>query len=933
MIKNKIKILTSEEYREIANLPTHIIAIIKPDGTFYKVNEEANPLLGWEPEEAIGEPMAKFIHPDDLDEALGMVGGLFLGTRALVTDFRIRCLHKEGGYRWISWTIKAKGGLVYGLGFDVTDKVEFEEALTLQSLILESISEGVTIADQNGKIVYINTAAEKLYGYDSGELLGQAMFKLSGLPKEISKMKVGLALSEINESGLWIGEWENVCKDGKKLTTACRVTTLNLKSESYFVSVQRDITKYKQEHDEQQELQNRFKTFFEQSTLPMEIYDLEGNPLEVNHAWEKLFETTKDQLKGYNILTDPSSKSTGIYDYVVRAYAGEEVEVPAFRMDPKDLNRAGRARWLEAWFSPVKDNSGKVRELAMILKDVTETRETQEALIQSNLERKDAQERFMMISERLSLAVRVGKIGIWEWVPGSDVVSWDETTHEIFGFLPGKFPGTSEAYTQSLYPDDREKVWNKIADSLKNKNSYLLDHRIIRADGTIRWVQSSGMAFYNLQGTPYQMMGTILDITERKQAQNDQRFLAEASDLLSSSFNYKENIHRLCENASRYFCDGCLMDQLHHDGSIERIVVVHPDASVRLNLLRSNQKSPHRYESDHPLFTALVTGKTVFNEDISDLKDKDGAEGESFYKELESAKCHSSIVTRLKVRESLLGTITFFTMKGTHSEFSKRHLWLAEELAYRISMALENSLLYLNSQEAIRSRDEFLSIASHELKTPLTSLTLQNQMRRRQIEKGFHETLEAEKMLKYLEADSKQLIRINRLIDDMLDIARIRARRLTIQKEPIDFSNFVKDVVERLRPQLEASGSQVTLGLIPDVVVEGDSYRLEQVLVNVLTNAMKYGAGKPVKVEIQVFPRKVQLLVHDRGPGIAQVDFERIFQRFERAVSSSEVSGLGLGLYISRQIMEQHNGSLTLTSVLGAGSTFRMELPLPLEND
>lgn len=267
------------------------------------------------------------------------------------------------------------------------------------------------------------------------------------------------------------------------------------------------------------------------------------------------------------------------------------------------------------------------------------------------------------------------------------------------------------------------------------------------------------------------------------------------------------------------------------------------------------------------------------------------------------------------------------TLEGGSHKFSERHKGLAEEIAYRTSMSLENSLLYLNSQEAIKSRDEFLSIASHELKTPLTSLTLQNQMRKRQLDKGEVVTFEETKLRKMIDADDRQLRRINRLIDDMLDIARIRAQRLTIQKEVFDFCPFVSDVVERVAPQMEAAGCSFTLNLCEDVQIEADIYRIEQVIVNILTNALKYGAGKPIRIEIEKFTYKVRLLVHDEGPGINPEDSERIFQRFERATHGREISGLGLGLYISRQIVQQHEGALYVVSQSGKGSTFVMELP------
>ena len=170
-------------------------------------------------------------------------------------------------------------------------------------------------------------------------------------------------------------------------------------------------------------------------------------------------------------------------------------------------------------------------------------------------------------------------------------------------------------------------------------------------------------------------------------------------------------------------------------------------------------------------------------------------------------------------------------------------------------------------------------------------------------------------------------MRINRLIDDMLDISRIRAGKLTFIKEKVEFCAFVKDVLERFRPQVESVGCYMTAVYNEPLVSHIDVYRVEQVIVNLLTNAMKYGAGSPIKIEVMKKQGKIQLHVHDQGAGIKEQDTERIFERFERAISSNEVSGLGLGLYISRQIMEHNQGDLFVRSVVGKGSTFIMELP------
>ncbi len=673
----------------------------------------------------------------------------------------------------------------------------------------------------------------------------------------------------------------------------------------------------------------RFKNFFEQFNLPMEVYDLEGNPVEVNQAWVDLFQTTRDELEGYNVLTDPSSKETGLYDYLVRAYGGEFVEVPAFYLDPAKLGKVGRARWIEAWLSPLKDEQGTVMELAIILKDVTEVKEKEATLVRSISESQTSKEKLRLISDRLSIAVKVGKIGIWEWKPGTDHVYWDETLEEIYGYEPGTFSGRLEDYTKGQHPEDREHMWTVINKSQQEKTSYLVEHRIVRRDGKVRWVQGSGTTFFDSLGQPALMIGTAMDITERKTAALDQEFLSRATETLSASFDFKINLQKMSEAAAQYFCDGCFVDQLRPDGSIVRIVVVHPDVLLREKLAQVHQNHPHRYTLDHPLFTTLVTGKTVCYQEVEPviqlLKEKYGF---GYYDEVNQLNLQSMIVARLKGRENLLGTLSFFTVKGSSHVFDDRTKWLVEELAYRTSVTLENSLLYAYSQEAIRARDEFLSIASHELKTPLTSLALQNQMLKKQLAKNDTNPVTPQKLQSVLEADERQLKRINRLIDDMLDITRIRVERLTINKEEFEFSAFIKEVVQRFLPQIEAAGCKITLKLTPDIRISADLHRIEQIVVNMLSNAMKYGEGKPIYIETRVSPHKVSLVVQDQGRGIAPQDIERIFKRFERAQVGREISGLGLGLYISREIALQHKGNLYVQSKVGEGSTFVLDLPL-----
>ncbi|KFE63544.1 sensor histidine kinase [Hyalangium minutum] len=229
-------------------------------------------------------------------------------------------------------------------------------------------------------------------------------------------------------------------------------------------------------------------------------------------------------------------------------------------------------------------------------------------------------------------------------------------------------------------------------------------------------------------------------------------------------------------------------------------------------------------------------------------------------------------------------------------------------------------------EAAVRSRDEFLSLASHELKTPLTSLMLQTQLLQRRMERG--EALPPERVGRLLEQTSRQAQRLARLVDDMLDISRLAAGKLSLEPDTFDLVELAAEVAAKLGPQMTEARCEVSVRVTEPVVGAWDRYRLEQVLTNFLTNAARYSAGKPVEVTVQKLEAHVELRVRDQGRGIAPEDHARIFQKFERAVHSHEVSGLGLGLFIVREIVEMHQGTVRVESALGQGATFIVTLPL-----
>jgi len=273
--------------------------------------------------------------------------------------------------------------------------------------------------------------------------------------------------------------------------------------------------------------------------------------------------------------------------------------------------------------------------------------------------------------------------------------------------------------------------------------------------------------------------------------------------------------------------------------------------------------------------------------------------------------------------------------RGHHHGFAKvtrdmTERQLAQQAIRELNADLERRVEERTAElaQAVRVRDEFLSIASHELKTPLTALDLQIRALRERLRASEGGTLSRADLEPKLTLLERQSMRLNTLINTLLDVTRITTGRMALSPERVDLAEVVRDIVTRSRELIDRSGSAVKVSGEASVVGTWDRLRTETVVANLLSNALKYGQGKPIEIAVARAGAVARLCVSDHGIGIPGDRQQRIFRRFERGVDEEHYSGFGIGLWLVQQAVDAHGGRIELTSREGEGATFVIELPV-----
>lgn len=402
-------------------------------------------------------------------------------------------------------------------------------------------------------------------------------------------------------------------------------------------------------------------------------------------------------------------------------------------------------------------------------------------------------------------------------------------------------------------------------------------------------------------------------------------FLYEASKILSSTLDYNITLAIVASLVVTNIADFCLID-ITEGEEMKRLAARVADPKKQ-KLAEKFFNFPPDPRNKQAIYEAAEIGRPIIIKEATEKWLKTVSKIKEEREIVKKLKLKSFIFAPLRSRGKIVGVMTIASSQDGFY-YTEEDSYFMEELASRIGIAVDNSKLFSEAQDALRTRDEFLSIASHELKTPLTSILLNLQLLLQKIQSSSDHRVDSSEIIKAIESSERQSYRLSKMINDLLNVSLMSTGKLQLEKEKIELSSIIDDLLLRFEIQFNKAHMKVNYKKNGSVTGLFDKVRLEQVFSNLISNAIKYGDKKPIHITLEKTKNKAIVKIRDKGIGVKKDEQIRIFERFRRAVSDKDIKGLGVGLYISQQIVQAHGGNISVASTPGKGSTFTVELPL-----
>ena len=899
----------------IDNLRDFGVFALTVDGRVASWNASAQRLKGYTAEEALGSNLERFFPREAVEHNVPQ----WLLERARA-DGRVEhhgwLLRKNGTRFWgdliITPIIDGHGKLrgFSNIARDLTDRKQAEEAVRQSEeqfrLLIESQEYAVFLTSPDGVIENWNRAAQRLEGYRAHEIIGTSFSQLfpadelaSGIPADL--MSEAARMGTKNYEG-WL-----LRKGGTQFWGLLTVSAVEDESGHLrgYSMLARDVSERKRTEQALRESEEYFRLLVGSiQDYGMFMVTPEGivqswnqgaqrlkryRAHEVVGTWIHRFFPPEDQNRAARLIEDAIVKGSATYEgWLVR--------------------KGGEKFWALCTLSSVEDESGHLRGLSNVARDLTERKRTEDALRDSE--------------ERLRLLVNsVQDYAVFMVAASGEVISWNAGAERLHGVTAPEAIGAHVARLLMVSEADGGMP-EHLMQRAREVGRAEFEGGLVRKGGATFWASVIFNAMRDSEGNLHGYSVVARDLTERMRADRAQTFLSEVGNLLAGSLDYRTTLDRVTRLATQSLAHWCAVEILDGD-TIQPVAVAHVNSAQEQLLQQALHGISSAPRTTRGVAHVVLTGLPELEPDIVGAHAVEESLGLEVSDGFRALVTSSYICAPLDARGRSFGALVLMAAPGRR--YSQDDLLLAQELARRASLAIENARLYEQAQRAVRMREEVLAIVSHDLRSPLSAIrTSTDQLLAHAGRTEGH----PEQVSRIAERIQRASQRMMHMIRDLLDLSNIEAGRLSIEPANHDACELAEAAADMLREVAAKKGIRLeVLTAAANTRVRCDRERILQVFSNLIDNAIKFSSeGGVIGVGVRDESERVVLFVEDRGAGIPEAQLDHVFERYVHRERRSG-GGLGLGLAISKAIVEAHGGTIWARSTLGAGSTFSFSLP------
>jgi PAS domain S-box-containing protein len=894
--------------REVIELSPDAFFQADLDARLTDVNQAACRLLGYDRDELIGKTIFDIIPVEDAPRLKAVQAELLVPGQVN----RAEWIQKRKDGTFVPVEVSSNilpDGRWQAFVRDISERKRIERALQESEerfrLTIDEAPIGMALVALDGHFVRVNRALCEILGYSSDELTGltfQAITHPDDLDADLA-LAGQLARGEIPRYQL--GKRYNR-KDGTIVDILLSGSILRSRDGAplYYIAQMEDVTERKRAEEALRRSESQYRGLIEH--MPDGVFAYRsGRIVYANDAFVRLLgHDDRAAIVGQPIfeLLHPDDHPA-VAD---RIRAVQQTGLPATPKEFRMIGRDGSFRSVETVGLQAQFEGQS--SIVVIVRDLTERKRAEEAL---------------RISEaKYSGIVSISADAIISIDDGQRITIFNDGAEKIFGYSKSEAIG---APLDILIPDRFRSAHRQHIERFAGGNE--IARRMGERLTTIAGLRKNGEEFPAEAAISKLRVGekTLLtvalrDITERKRIEKEQQFLAEAGAVLAASLDYEQTLVTVAQLVVRDFADWCIVEVMEEHEHLRRLKVVSADPT-KAALCTHLEQIPIDRDRPYLIRAVIETQQSLLIEHVNSEHLESVAQGPEHLQALRAVSPKSLMALPLLMRGQLLGTLAFISSNPSRS-YGLGDLRLAEALADRAAMAIENARLYRASVHATQLRDQVLGVVAHDLRNPLSTILTQVWALKR------HGPEPERRSLKPGEVIQRAAKRMNRLIQDLLDVALMEEGQLTIERARLSAGGLIVEAADMQRPLASSSSLELRVDVEPDVPeIWGDRDRLLQVFENLIGNAIKFTkTGGRITAGTASRDEEVVFWVADTGCGIAFANLPRVFDRFWQAARTGR-QGAGLGLPITKGIIEAHGGRIWVESTQGRGTTFSFTIP------